>query len=142
MMTKEQIKQLIVQLKDMGCTISPKQRGESPAIYINDFNDDEVGRILLSKEEDDLYIADFANIDEDFRGFGKILFYIAMDRIYPAWLAFDLTGFSSDANRVHEGLEKCDYVETGTISGDDLDIQFEDDEYYTNAKFRFTFKDK
>jgi hypothetical protein len=93
-------------------------------------------RIETNSDEDDFYVED-ATAD---RGLGKLLYFIAMDTIYPKWLRPDCTGFSNDAKRVWSAFDQLDYVESKEDKAFEV-IDIENDKAnYSDRKYRFTFK--
>lgn len=143
MLTKQQVKDQLKDLKQLGYTISPPSRDiEDVEIYINDTDDNTVGSISLSVEDENLYMIEYSRISPTLKGFGKLLYYLALDRVYPNWVCGDMAGFSIEAMKVHVAMANVDYVECESHDGKELAFGTDlDGDFIGNHKFRFRFKD-
>lgn len=97
--------------------------------------------MTLFKRSEELREVDTASASKvEFAGNGKLLYYLAMDKVYPAYISADSTGCSRDAKRVYDAFEKLDYVESKSIFSDFWVIEVLDDKYpIINRMYRFQF---
>lgn len=95
-------------------------------------------RIEANSDDDDFYVEDAA-ADRGL-GLGKLLYFIAMDTIYPKWLRPDCTGFSNDAKRIWSAFDQLDYVES--IEEKSYEIIGKNNGFanFSDKKYCFTFK--
>ena len=101
--------------------------------------------IVSMKDETDYYVTYSKSRIGGVLRIGKLLYYLAMDLIFPKYLRPDSAGFSDKAKRVWDTLEKTEYVEVEDTSGKDVLYNIEeddddDDDNYSDKRYRFTFK--
>lgn len=105
----------------------------------HDDNDKPVAFLKVVEEDGDFYVDDS---ECNQRGIGKLLYYHAMNMIYPNYLRPDIDGFSDDALRVWESFKNLDYVESIEDKNHDvLNYDPKVDNNISYFKFRFKFKD-
>lgn len=69
----------------------------------------------------------------DFKGKGKLIYYCAMNFVYPAYIISDLAGAALEAQRVYSAMDRLDYVEKKDFSIDVGEIKIV-------TAYRFKFK--
>ena len=71
------------------------------------------------------------------KGVGKLIYYCAMDFVYPDYVAADMCGSSNSAIRVWQALSKTDYVESVFDSVPHWELDEEENDNYSSIRCRF-----
>lgn len=127
-----------------GCPM-PSTKGKNTIyveITLND--DDALGLVKLSKVSEQLWEVEESKLyDTSIKGDGKLLYYMAMSAIYPAYLTPDGSGVSSEALRIYKALDEVLYVESSDLfewyQGKDMS---KDEFTVINKMYRFKFPRK
>lgn len=97
--------------------------------------------MTIYKADDNLWEVDKVRVfDDEYKGCGKILYYVAMQHIYPAYLTPSGEGVSQDAKRIYDALEQLDYVESQDVFEEWGGLDLWPNEYVlANRMYRFRF---
>ena len=90
------------------------------------------GRILISRRFNEVDWM-LSGVSCNTRGVGKLLYYLAMDKVYPNYITGDDAGDSATSMRVWNALEKVDFVDKKYYPYE------RDDEESINFATRFKF---
>ena len=108
----------------------------------DEVDDDFIGKIRLVQDGDDCYEVEQSEIIESQRGKGKLLYYLAMNAVYPKFIAPDRTGCSIYAAALYMAFDRLDYVERFPIEGEENFMSEEelDGDVIIDFMYRFTLK--
>ena len=73
------------------------------------------------------------------RGIGKLLYYSAMNFIYPEYLGADMCGCSNKAIRLWQTLEKVDYVDYYFADVPHWELNEAENDNYSSIRCRFAW---
>lgn len=101
----------------------------------NDYQIKPIGHIKLIQEDGEYYV-DSSKCKK--KGIGKLLYYHALNMVYPSFVRPDIDGFSNDAMKVWEAMKKANYVES--VKDPNFKVIGPKEDNYSDWKYRFTFK--